>query len=58
VTYAVLTDAGLAKVEDCRSTHLADIEELFASRFDAEEREQLAELLGRLPLADAGACNG
>ncbi|HEX5246622.1 MAG TPA: MarR family transcriptional regulator [Gaiellaceae bacterium] len=58
VTYAVLTDAGLAKVEDCRSTHLADIEELFASRFSAEEREQLAELLGRLPLADAGACNG
>jgi DNA-binding MarR family transcriptional regulator len=57
VTYAVLTDAGLAKVEDCRSTHLADIEELFASRFSAEEREQLAELLGRLPLADAGACN-
>jgi DNA-binding MarR family transcriptional regulator len=58
VTYAVLTDAGLAKVEDCRSTHLADIEELFASRFSNEEREQLAELLGRLPLADAGACNG
>jgi DNA-binding MarR family transcriptional regulator len=58
VTYAVLTDEGLAKVEDCRSTHLADIEELFASRFSNDEREQLAELLGRLPLADAGACNG
>ena len=57
VTYAVLTDTGLAKVEECRSTHLTDIEELFGSRYSAEEREQLAELLGRLPLADAGACN-
>jgi DNA-binding MarR family transcriptional regulator len=58
VTYAVLTEAGLAKVEECRSTHLTDVEELFGSRFSAEEREQLAELLGRLPLADAGVCNG
>jgi DNA-binding MarR family transcriptional regulator len=58
VTYAVLTDTGLAKVEDCRSTHLSDIEELFGSRFSTEERAQLADLLGRLPLADAGACNG
>ncbi|HXR11502.1 MAG TPA: MarR family transcriptional regulator [Gaiellaceae bacterium] len=58
VTYAVLTVAGLAKVEECRSTHLRDIEELFGSRFSREEREQLAELLARLPLADAGACNG
>ena len=58
MTYAVLTDTGLAKVEACRSTHHADIEELFGSRFDAEERAQLADLLGRLPLADAGACNG
>ena len=58
VTYAVLTDAGLTKIEECRGTHLGDIEELFGSRFNAEERERLAELLGRLPLADAGACNG
>ena len=58
VTYAVLTDAGLTKIEECRGTHLGDIEELFGSRFNAEERAQLAHLLGRLPLADAGACNG
>ncbi|MFL5959542.1 MAG: MarR family winged helix-turn-helix transcriptional regulator [Gaiellaceae bacterium] len=51
VTYAVLTEAGVKKVEQARESHVADIEELFGSRFSPEEREQLAELLGRLPLA-------
>jgi DNA-binding MarR family transcriptional regulator len=51
VTYAVLTKAGVRKMEEARESHLADIEELFGSRFSAEERDQLAELLGRLPLA-------
>ena len=50
VTYAVLTDAGVKKIEAARESHLADIEELFGSRFSSAEREQLAELLGRLPL--------
>jgi DNA-binding MarR family transcriptional regulator len=57
VTWAVLTDAGAAKYEEARATHVSDVEELFSSRFSAEEYEQLAELLGRLPLADAGSCN-
>ena len=58
VTYAVLTKAGVKKIEDARDSHLADIEELFGSRFSPEEREQLAELLGRLPLAHtAEACS-
>ncbi|MGH2936417.1 MAG: MarR family winged helix-turn-helix transcriptional regulator [Gaiellaceae bacterium] len=57
VTYAKLTDEGLSKFEAARVTHLADIEELFGSRFTDEERTRLSELLGRLPLADAGACN-
>jgi DNA-binding MarR family transcriptional regulator len=57
VTYAQLTEAGAAKFEEARKTHLADVAELFGSRFTAEEQEMLAELLGRLPLADAGACN-
>ena len=57
VTYAVLTEAGVKKVEEARGSHLADIEELFGSRFSAQEREQLAELLGRLPLQHtAEAC--
>ena len=58
VTYAVLTKAGVKKVEAAREAHLADIEELFGSQFSAREREQLAELLGRLPLAHTSeACS-
>jgi len=57
VSYAVLTEAGLRKVEAARDTHLADVDELFGSQFAPEERQQLAELLGRLPLAHtAEAC--
>lgn len=55
VTYAVLTEAGLVKFEDARLMHLTDIEELFGSRFSADERSTLAELLGRLPLAETSA---
>jgi DNA-binding MarR family transcriptional regulator len=59
VTYAVLTESGLKKLEEARESHLADIEELFGSRFSPQERHQLAELLGRLPLAHtAEACSG
>jgi DNA-binding MarR family transcriptional regulator len=57
VSYAVLTEEGVRKVEAARDTHLADVEELFGSRLSLEERKQLAELLGRLPLAHtAEAC--
>jgi DNA-binding MarR family transcriptional regulator len=59
VTYAVLTEAGLAKFKEAQRTHIADIEELFGSRFDPVERATLAELLGRLPLAETSpACSG
>jgi len=58
VSYAVLTPAGVEKFEAAQKSHRADIEALFASRFSAGEREQLAELLGRLPLADTSeACS-
>ena len=58
VSYAVLTAAGLKRFEAARRSHLADVEELFGSRFSAEERDQLAELLGRLPLAETSeACS-
>jgi len=57
VTYAVLTDDGAAKFEAARASHIADVEELFTSRFSADEHEQLAELLARLPMKDAGTCN-
>ncbi len=58
VTYAVLTKAGVKKVAAARESHLADIDELFGSRLEPKEREQLAELLGRLPLAHTSeACS-
>jgi DNA-binding MarR family transcriptional regulator len=57
VTYAVLTDSGAAKFEEARETHLADLRELFSDRFTGKEQATLADLLARLPLADAGACN-
>ena len=56
VTYAVLTERGLEKFEAARDSHHADIHELFGSRFSPEETDQLADLLGRLPLADT-ACS-
>jgi len=57
VSYAVLTEVGLKKFEAARRSHNDDVEELFGSRFSEEEREQLAELLGRLPLAETSpAC--
>jgi DNA-binding MarR family transcriptional regulator len=59
VTYAVLTEAGVEKIEAARATHLADVEEVFAARFSPEEQQALAELLGRLPLAHTSpACSG
>jgi MarR family transcriptional regulator, 2-MHQ and catechol-resistance regulon repressor len=59
VTYAALTESGLAKFLEAQASHFADLEELFASRFTPEERLTLAELLGRLPLAPVpAACEG
>ena len=55
VTYAALTQTGLEKIESARSSHHADIEELFGARFSDEEKATLDELLARLPLADT-AC--
>jgi DNA-binding MarR family transcriptional regulator len=58
VSYAALTKAGAAKFEQANASHRADIEELFGSNFTTAERKQLAELLGRLPLAETSpACS-
>jgi DNA-binding MarR family transcriptional regulator len=53
VTYAQLTDDGLAKLRDASKTHVADIRGLFAQRFSEDELETLRELLHRLPLEGA-----
>jgi DNA-binding MarR family transcriptional regulator len=59
VTYAVLTDEGTTKVETANAEHKSDIEELFASSFSVDEQRVLAELLGRLPLAETSPeCSG
>ena len=58
VSYAVLTEVGIERFEAARASHHADIEELFGSKFTPSERETLAELLGRLPLAETSpACS-
>ncbi|MGH3035066.1 MAG: MarR family winged helix-turn-helix transcriptional regulator [Gaiellaceae bacterium] len=49
VTYAKLTDAGYARFQEARKTHLRGIRELFGGRFDQKELETLSALLGRLP---------
>jgi DNA-binding MarR family transcriptional regulator len=51
VTYAVLTDAGLDKLREASTSHVAQIREFFEQRFDDNELATLADLLGRLPEA-------
>ena len=53
VVYAKLTDAGLGKIREAAKTHLAGIRTVFLDRFSPDERETLASLLERLPLAGA-----
>jgi DNA-binding MarR family transcriptional regulator len=55
VTYAVLTDAGEARLEEASRSHIADIRAFFEERFSQEELVQLGRLLGRLPGAAESA---
>jgi DNA-binding MarR family transcriptional regulator len=50
VSYAKITDEGLAKFKAASKTHLQGIDELFLSRYSGSELATLAELLGRLPV--------
>ncbi len=58
VSYARLTETGYTKLSQAGRSHVAGIERLFLTHFSAEELEQLAELLCRLPgaIADGGGC--
>ena len=49
VAFAVLTDAGLERLQAARRGHHRDIETLFARHFDAGELHTLDSLLARLP---------
>lgn len=57
VVYAVLTDAGLAKLAEASATHFPQVDQLFAPRLDAGEQEQLVELLSRIGDGDAPDCS-
>jgi DNA-binding MarR family transcriptional regulator len=48
VSYAALTDAGMAKLEQSAPDHVAAVERLLADRLGPDELESLSELLGRL----------
>jgi DNA-binding MarR family transcriptional regulator len=54
VVYAVLTDAGAAKLAAAATSHLAQVDELLTARLDRQELEVLASLLSRLGEDDAG----
>ena len=49
VSYAQLTEAGYEKLRSAGCTHVGSIRRLFCEHFTAEELEQLAEFLRRLP---------
>ena len=55
VSYAVLTEAGREKLAESSCSHMAAIEELFAARYNPEEVETLADLLGRLSGTDGAS---
>jgi DNA-binding MarR family transcriptional regulator len=46
--FAVITDAGRARLSAARSDHVTDVRERFLSRFDSAEQAQLAEFWARL----------
>ena len=54
VSYARLTEVGYSKLRDAGCTHVASIQRLFLEHFSAEEVDQLASLLSRLPGAGGG----
>jgi DNA-binding MarR family transcriptional regulator len=49
VSYAVLTDAGRAKLREASKSHTRQIHELLGGTFDDDELSQLVALLDRLP---------
>ena len=55
VSYAILTDDGLAKLKEAAPGHVDDIERRLAAVLSDEEIQTLTELLGRLGEAD-GHC--
>jgi DNA-binding MarR family transcriptional regulator len=55
VSYAVLTEAGRAKLREASKSHTRQIRELVGGPFDEDELAQLVALLDRLPGVDPTA---
>jgi DNA-binding MarR family transcriptional regulator len=58
VTYAVLTEAGTSKLEECAPDHMAAVDRLLGERFGSEELESLAGMLRRITERDADCAPG
>ncbi|HYX78725.1 MAG TPA: MarR family transcriptional regulator [Solirubrobacterales bacterium] len=56
VSYAVLTDAGMAKLEESAPDHIAGVERLLGERLGPDELESLSGVLGRLSAAEGAEC--
>ena len=56
VVYAVLTDAGHAKLREASESHVAQIETFFTSRYEESELAELTALLGRIEAGEAADC--
>jgi DNA-binding MarR family transcriptional regulator len=52
VSYAVLTEAGRAKLRKASKSHIRQIRDLLGGPYDEDELEQLVALLDRLPGVD------
>jgi DNA-binding MarR family transcriptional regulator len=52
VTYAVLTEAGAAKLREAADSHVSAVQALFDERYSEDELEHLGRLLARLPGAE------
>jgi len=55
VTYAILTEAGAARLREASESHIAAVKGFFEERYTEDELDQLSTLLGRLPGASAGS---
>jgi DNA-binding MarR family transcriptional regulator len=57
VTYAQLTEAGLAKLDEASETHVAGVRGVFTERLSPDELTALRDLLERLPLDESDVCD-
>lgn len=56
VSYAILTEGGLAKLREAAPRHIEDIDRQLADVLDEEEMRTLTELLGRIASARGEEC--